>query len=169
MRTRSEFLIWKRDGRAEALRATKLARSLEAALRAAGEGEAWTALELAEAILRSLRCARIRRAADAPLTSAAELAELAVAGLWAAGFTGAARAFAAAGVRQRARTALLAERSVGADTLGGVAGAAHRRDPAARYDAEPERSSSRSGPPRGAAGADRFGPDPDPVPRPEWN
>lgn len=55
MKRRAEFLVEKRDGRTEWLRATKLARSIHMALASAGVDEDWRALELATAVLSGLR------------------------------------------------------------------------------------------------------------------
>jgi hypothetical protein len=55
MKRRAEFLVEKRDGRTEWLRATKLARSIHLALHSAGIDEDWRALELAAAVLSGLR------------------------------------------------------------------------------------------------------------------
>ena len=55
MKRRDEFLVIKRDGRREWLRASKLARSIQLALQRAGAGETWRALELATTVLTALR------------------------------------------------------------------------------------------------------------------
>jgi ATP cone domain len=63
MKRRVEFLVEKRDGRREWLRATKLARSIHLALQSAGVDEDWRALEVASTVLLGLR----RRRADDPM------------------------------------------------------------------------------------------------------
>lgn len=55
MKRRAEFLVAKRDGRTEWLRATKLARSVHLALQGSGIDEDWRALEIASAVLTGLR------------------------------------------------------------------------------------------------------------------
>lgn len=55
MKRRKEHLVLKRDGRTEFLRATKLARSIDQAMRSVGIDESWRALELANVVLVGLR------------------------------------------------------------------------------------------------------------------
>lgn len=55
MKRRTEYLVIKRDGRTEYLRATKLARSIHLALLSLGIDEDWRALELANVVLQALR------------------------------------------------------------------------------------------------------------------
>lgn len=55
MRRQVSFLVEKRDGRREWLRATKLARSIRLALIDAEAGDEWLATELAAAVLAGLR------------------------------------------------------------------------------------------------------------------
>ncbi len=55
MKRRKEHLVLKRDGRTEFLRATKLARSIDQAMRSVGIDESWRALELAGVVLTGLR------------------------------------------------------------------------------------------------------------------
>jgi len=49
------FLVEKRDGRREWLRATKLARSIRLALQASSSSDEWLATELAAAVIAGLR------------------------------------------------------------------------------------------------------------------
>jgi hypothetical protein len=65
VKRRTEYLVEKRDGRREWLRASKLARSIHAALRAGREGEAWRAVELAQVVLAGV--ARARATAQTPV------------------------------------------------------------------------------------------------------
>ena len=65
MKRRTEYLVEKRDGRREWLRASKLARSIHGALRAGHEGETWRAVELAQMVLAGV--ARSRASATAPV------------------------------------------------------------------------------------------------------
>ncbi len=55
MKRQVGFLIEKRDGRREWLRATKLARSIRLALQAAESGDDWIATDLAAAVVAGLR------------------------------------------------------------------------------------------------------------------
>lgn len=55
MKRRKEHLVEKRCGRTEFLRATKLARSIDQAMRSVGVDESWRALELANVVLVALR------------------------------------------------------------------------------------------------------------------
>jgi hypothetical protein len=55
MKRNAEFLVTKRDGRHEWLRASKLARSIERALVATNAGESWQAIEIAETVIAGLR------------------------------------------------------------------------------------------------------------------
>ncbi|MCA8942328.1 MAG: hypothetical protein KDB80_07175 [Planctomycetes bacterium] len=55
MKRQAEYLVRKRDGRCEWLRATKLARSIHAALSAAGHAARDRSLDLATEIVGSLR------------------------------------------------------------------------------------------------------------------
>ena len=54
MKRSAEYLVSKRDGRQEWLRATKLARSIERALTATATGEAWQAVQIAETVIAGL-------------------------------------------------------------------------------------------------------------------
>ena len=55
MKRRKEHLVEKRDGRSEFLRSTKLARSIDQAMRSVGVDEGWRALELAGVVLVALK------------------------------------------------------------------------------------------------------------------
>ena len=96
---RAEYLVEKRDGRLEAVCATKLARSILAAL--GSSAELGDAMELSRRVLGSIGHERVVRAAV--LADAVEDA------LCSAGFTQAAGAFARAGRNRRRRRVLAAE------------------------------------------------------------
>jgi hypothetical protein len=138
MKRRAEFLVEKRDGRTEWLRATKLARSIQLALHSAGVDEDWRALEIASAVLMGLRGRRA--AATAAGTAAgplrtAELADAVQHVLVVTGQPAAAAAYGAVAVeRSRRRQAIEAvSRSalLGAAPLGDTfPGAPLRRLPA---------------------------------------
>ena len=110
MKRRAEFLVEKRDGRTEFLRATKLARSVHLALRSAGVDEDWRALEVASAVLAGLRDKREREQAagrPASVLTTSELADAVTNVLAATGQASAAVAFATIGAeRLRRRRAL---------------------------------------------------------------
>jgi hypothetical protein len=96
VKRRAEYLVKKRDGRREWLRATKLARSIHLALTAAGIDERGAALELATELVGDLH-----RQGRAGSLSTDELA-VRVRGLLAArGYTLAAVLYAEAGARRR--------------------------------------------------------------------
>ena len=97
MKRRAEFLVSKRDGRCEWLRATKLARSIHVALEASGGGQQPVrALELATEIVGALR---FRRATDVIETS--KLSTVVQEHLIERGYTLAALLYAEAGRRRR--------------------------------------------------------------------
>src|SRR5262245_51796402 len=77
MKRRSEHLVRKRDGRTEFLRATKLARSIDEALRSVGVDEDWRAIELANVVLQALRQKRSGEAegASGVVLATADLAD----------------------------------------------------------------------------------------------
>lgn len=106
MKRRAEFLVEKRDGRSEWLRATKLARSIHLALAAVGAGEAWRAVDLAEAVLGGLRKRSLLRGDSESLTTI-EIADAVQQVLIATGFPGAAWAYTKVGAERRRRGALL--------------------------------------------------------------
>ena len=66
MKRRTEYLVEKRDGRREFLRATKLARSVHLALYEIGVDEDWRALELASVVLEGLRQKRKASQSSSP-------------------------------------------------------------------------------------------------------
>lgn len=116
MKRRAEFLVEKRDGRREWLRATKLARSIHLALAAIGAGEAWRAVDLAETVLTALRKRNALRG-DGGSLSTIEIADAVQQVLIATGFPGAAWAFTQVGAERRRRSVLLAlERQPSLDT-----------------------------------------------------
>ncbi|MFO1052147.1 MAG: hypothetical protein U1F36_08025 [Planctomycetota bacterium] len=94
MKRNAAFLIQKRDGRREWLRATKLARSIHLALVSAGECDGTDALELASAVLRDVaaRHATSLRAETRMVTSG-ELAQGVSRALFASGRSRAAACF----------------------------------------------------------------------------
>lgn len=104
MKRRVEFLVEKRDGRREWLRATKLARSIHRALVAAHSAEAWQAAELAATVIAALR---VRYAGDAPIPTHA-IAGAVEQVLRATGYPAAARLYVAAGAARVRRRAELA-------------------------------------------------------------
>lgn len=140
MKRRAEFLVEKRDGRREWLRASKLARSIHLALLSVHAAEGWRAVDLAEAVLAGIR-GRIRRDTGhelAPLVTA-ELAEAVQQVLLATGFSTAAYAYARVGAERRRRKAVLATDAYApADEFGCTRGAcgvlpeAVSEDPAGR-------------------------------------
>ena len=77
MKRRSEHLVRKRDGRTEFLRATKLARSIDEALRSVGVDEDWRAIEVANVVLHALRQKRSGEAegASGVVLATADLAD----------------------------------------------------------------------------------------------
>ena len=107
MKRRAEFLVKKRDGRKEWLRATKLGRSIQRAAEAATAGdvlvEQWWAMELTAAVLQGLRqkCGRGELLTTACLAEAVEQVFLAT------GFPQAAEAYRQAGAAQRHRRTVL--------------------------------------------------------------
>ena len=107
MKRRAEFLVEKRDGRREWLRATKLARSIHLALLAIGAGEAWRAADLADTVLSALRKRSALRGDTDSLTTI-EIADAVQQVLIATGFAGAAWAFTKVGAERRRRGVLLA-------------------------------------------------------------
>jgi len=121
MKRRAEFLVEKRDGRREWLRATKLARSIHLALAAVGAGEAWRAVDLAETVLAGVRKRSLLRGDTESLTTI-EIADAVQQVLIATGFPGAAWAFTKVGAERRRRGALLGLGEVpglGEDRFGG--------------------------------------------------
>ena len=120
MKRQAEFLVEKRDGRTEWLRATKLARSVHLALRSSGVDEDWRALEVANAVLIGLRQKRAHGLADGaslPSLSTTELADAVQHVLVATGHPAAAAAFGAVGCdrhRRRAAFASIARQSAAA-------------------------------------------------------
>jgi hypothetical protein len=128
MKRRAEFLVCKRDGRREWLRATKLARSIAAALRAVsvlqvdrgavpvcgepadpGQADEASALELAGVVLDALRRRRqmVPFGDRAPFASTAELATAVERVLWVSGRSAAAVRYAEVrAARQRRRAAI---------------------------------------------------------------
>jgi hypothetical protein len=103
MKRRAEFLVRKRDGRSEWLRATKLVRSIQLALAEAGCKEPWRAMPLATAVLTGLR-ARLGTARPMPT---AELAGAVEHVLCANGLPEAAHVYAAARAELQRRQDLL--------------------------------------------------------------
>ncbi len=120
MRRQVGFLIEKRDGRREWLRATKLARSIRAALYAVDVADDWLGTDLAAAVIAGLRA---RGEAGAVRSEA--IADAAARVLVAAGQAPAAVAYASTRAeRDRRRAALAGARSaapasVGAGLTGG--------------------------------------------------
>lgn len=112
MKRRAEFLVRKRDGRKEWLRATKLGRSIQKAVEAATAGdivvEQWWAMELTAAVLQGLRQKHGRGEVltTACLAAAVEQVFLAM------GFPQAAEAYREAGAAQRHRRTVLEIRRV---------------------------------------------------------
>ena len=101
MRRRAEYLVEKRDGRLQWLRATKLARSIQGALVVGDDRECWRALDLASAVLAGLRV-RMGPEPMEPLSTeviAAAVEEV----LLATGFTAAAGAYGAVAVERGRR------------------------------------------------------------------
>jgi hypothetical protein len=123
MKRRAEFLVRKRDGRKEWLRATKLGRSIQLAAAAATAGdvivEEWWALELTEAVLQGLRQ---KRRKDEVLTTA-RLSQAVQQVFVATGFPQAAEVYRRAGAEQRHRRAVLWTRRL-IDTAGVAPGVA---------------------------------------------
>jgi hypothetical protein len=109
MKRRAEFLVEKRDGRREWLRATKLARSIHLALSASGASEPWRAIDLAEAVLGALRLRRVERGqgGDDGTLSTLEISDAVQHALIATGFGAAAWSFTRVGAERRRRGALL--------------------------------------------------------------
>ena len=125
MKRRAEFLVRKRDGRKEWLRATKLGRSIQLAAAAATAGdvivEEWWAMELTDAVLQGLR----QKCCKAGVLSTARLAEAVQQVFVATGFPQAAEVYRRAGAEQRHRRAVLRARclidgAVVAPEVGGV-------------------------------------------------
>lgn len=112
MKRRPEFLVAKRDGRTEWLRATKLARSVHLALQGSGIDEDWRALEIASAVLAGLRARHDLQACSGRpvcLLSTGELADAVQEVLVAIGQPRAAAAYGAVGAeRSRRRRSLSA-------------------------------------------------------------
>ena len=123
MKRRAEYLVSKRDGRREWLRATKLARSLSAAMEAVGDETAHlAAIELASAVLEAVRrrdeiVAGVDGAAvGAPRVTTAELAVLAERALFVSGRPNAAVRYAAVrDERRRRATVVVSDRRRGLD------------------------------------------------------
>ncbi len=121
MKRRAEYLVEKRDGRTEYLRATKLARSIHLALQGAGIDEDWRALDLATAVLagvRQRRSAQEEQGRTVGMLSTRELADAAQQVMVATGAAAAAAAYGAVAVeRSRRRRAMdvLASRSKAPD------------------------------------------------------
>jgi len=109
MKRRKEHLVLKRDGRMEFLRATKLARSIDQAMRSVGVDESWRALELANVVLAGLRQQAVSGAVAtvAPMTTAA-IADAVQHVLVATGQPGAAVAYGALGAERARRHRSLA-------------------------------------------------------------
>lgn len=107
MKRRAEFLVEKRDGRREWLRAEKLARSIHLALTAVGAGESWRAVDLADAVLNGVRKRSLARG-DQHALRTIELADAVQQVLIATGYPGAAWAFTQVGAERRRRSVLLA-------------------------------------------------------------
>ena len=103
MKRRAEFLVSKRDGRKEWLRATKLARSIHLAMSASGASETWRSIDIASTVLMGLRS---RLGSRAPL-SPADIALASQQVLAALGFVAAADLYSRVGARQRRRQRLL--------------------------------------------------------------
>lgn len=105
MNRRAEFLVSKRDGQKEWLRATKLARSIHLAMAASGANETWRAIDIASTVLMGLRSKLGTRSAlstcDIALASQQVLAAL--------GFVASAEHYARVGASQRRRQRLLGE------------------------------------------------------------
>lgn len=124
MKRRAEYLVSKRDGRREWLRATKLGRSLAAAMEAVGDESAHVAaIELASAVLEAVRrrdeiTAGVDGApAGAPRVTTAELAALAERALFVSGRPDAAVRYAAARDQRRRRaTVVVGDRRRSLDT-----------------------------------------------------
>lgn len=112
MKRRAEFLVEKRDGRQEWLRATKLARSLHLALASAGATELWLAMDLTETVLVAVRKRHLERAAERggelPPLRTLEIADAVQQVLLATGYAQAAWTYTRIGAERRRRGALLA-------------------------------------------------------------
>ena len=110
MKRRVEFLVEKRDGRTEWLRASKLARSIHLALLGAGVNEDWRALDVASAVLAGLRERRAteeRQGRAVAMLKTADLADAVQHVLVATGAPMAAAAYGAVAVqRSRQRRSL---------------------------------------------------------------
>ncbi len=103
MKRRAEFLVSKRDGRKEWLRATKLAHSIHLAMSASGATESWRSIDIASTVLMGLRS---KLGGRAPLSSA-DIALASQQVLAALGFVAAADLYSRVGARQRRRQRLL--------------------------------------------------------------
>ena len=105
MNRRAEFLVSKRDGTKEWLRATKLARSIHLAMAASGASETWRAIDIASTVLMGLRSKLGSRSSlstcDIALASQQVLAAL--------GFVAAAEHYGRVGASQRRRQRLLSD------------------------------------------------------------
>ena len=124
MKRRVEFLVEKRDGRMEWLRASKLARSIHLALLGAGVNEDWRALDVATAVLAGLRQRRAdleQQGRTVNQLRTAELADAVQHVLVATGLPQAAAAYGAVAAqrsRQRRSLEVLAGRATStSDTL----------------------------------------------------
>ncbi len=116
MKRSAEYLVCKRDGRQEWLRATKLARSIEQALIASGTGEAWQALEIAETVIAGLRRRVARGDGSPPADDLATLDTATIARtvervLYATGFMRAAVCYTATRAERDRRQRLIASRT----------------------------------------------------------
>ncbi len=98
MKRQAEFLVSKRDGRREWLRATKLARSIHLALRSAGVVERERSLDLATRLV-----ARLRRYRRETVLETSRLASVVQSELIDRGYTLAALLYAEAAQRQQER------------------------------------------------------------------
>jgi hypothetical protein len=96
------FLVEKRDGRREWLRATKLARSIRLALHAAGTADDWLGTDLAAAVLAGLRAR-----GDQTLVRTAAIADAVTRVLIAAGHADAAAIYASVRIERERRHAVL--------------------------------------------------------------
>lgn len=125
MKRRAEFLVRKRDGRKEWLRATKLGRSIQRAVEAATAGdvvvEEWWAMELTTAVLQGLATSRRR----GEILTTTRLARAVEQVFLAMGFPQAAEAYRRAGAAQRHRRRVLERRRlIDSATVGPKAGMA---------------------------------------------
>ena len=108
MKRRAEYLVEKRDGRQEWLRATKLARSLHLALESTEATAPWLAVDLAETVLVALRRRKTERASERVMLTTLEIADAVQQVLLATGYAAAAWSYLRVGAERRRRGALLA-------------------------------------------------------------